>query len=409
MSTLIEDRAAALKAAQDIVAGAKGAERELNKDEVEQVEAKFAEVDKIDEQIKASEKSAATIQRLSGFQVNEPEPQSEVKDGPTDTPTGGIGDRFVKSAGMQSLRKQYGNAVADTKNPIHVEAKGIGGLDELGIGRKGLTTTTGQPTPSRLPGYRSTLLDEPFTFLDLVTTGTTDSSWIEYAQILSETNNADIVPEGELKPLSELATGKAEAKAHVYADGFDITNQTLADDGALATYMQSRIAWHVRNKVEDTLINGDTNSNVKGILNTTGVQQQAFDTDVITTLAAALQKVENVQVAPEAIVMNPADAWKLSLTKEAGVGFLMGNPLQQSLNPTPFGVRLVKSNRVAAGKFLVGNFSGVQLLLREALSVVAFNQHKDYAQRNMSYVRAELRALQFIYAPRELVYGSLSA
>ena len=106
--------------------------------------------------------------------------------------------------------------------------------------------------------------------------------------------------------------------------------------------------------------------------------------------------------------MNPADAWKLSLTKEAGVGYLLGNPLQQGLNPTPFGVRLVKSNRVAAGTALVGNVSSVQFLEREPLSVVAFNQHRDYAQRNMSYVRAELRGMQLVYAPREIVVATIA-
>ena len=404
---LKDQRAAAIKAAQEIIAQAEAEKRELSDDEMTTLEVKQGEIEDLTSKIERHEKSASLVASLTS--VKEPE-RVEPPVEAAKAPEGGVGERFVKSAAMKGLRESFSpQALRDTKNPIYVEAKGLGGAADLGIGTKAtIDSTTGQASPQRLPGYRSELLDEPFSFLDLITTGSTEASWLEYAQIVSETNGAAIVPEGELKPLSDITTAKAEAKAHVYADGFDITNQTLADDGALAAFMESRIRWHVRNKVEDVIINGDATANVKGILTTTGVQQQAFATDVITTIAQALEKVEAVQANATAIVMNPADAWKLSLTKEAGVGYLLGNPLQQGLNPTPFGVRLVKSNRVAAGTALVGNFSSVQFLEREPLSVVAFNQHKDYAQRNMSYVRAELRGMQLVYAPREIVVATIA-
>lgn len=404
---LKQQRAAAIKAAQDIIAKAKSEERDLTADEVAQVETHETEIKSVTEKIEAAEKSAATVARLSAWEVKEPEQGGEVKASAAPA-TGGLGERFVKSAGMKSLRDQYGDGVKDTKNPIHVEARGLGNLSDLGIGSKAtITSETGQASPERLPGYRSQLLDEPSAFLSLITTGSTGASWLEYAQIVSETDNAAIVPEGELKPLSDVTTAKAEAKAHVYADGFDVTNQTLADDGALATFMQSRIVQHVQNKVEDVVINGDATANVKGIMDTTGVQAQAFDTDVLTTLARSLAKVEAVQVDPQAIVMNPADVWALKLLKDGNGQFYAGGPFSGTVGG-PWGVSLVSSNRVAAGTALVGNFRSFQLLQREALSVVAFNQHKDYAQRNMSYVRAELRALQLFYAPREVVVATIA-
>jgi len=405
---LKQQRAAAIKAAQDIIAKAKSEDRDLTTDEVAQVETHETEIESATEKIEAAEKSAATVARLSAWEVKEPEQGGEVEASATPA-TGGVGERFVKSEGMLALRKQYSaDGVRTTKNPIHVEANDLGDLGDLGIGRKGLTTQTGQPSPERLPGYRSELLDEPSAFLSLITTGSTNSSWLEYAQVVSETDNAAIVPEGELKPLSELTTEKADAKAHVYADGFDITNQTLADDGALATFMQSRIVQHVQNKVEDVVINGDSSANVEGILTTTGVQSQEFDESVLVTLARALEKVQAVQVDPQAIVMNPADVWNLKLLTDTTGRHYAGGPFTDG-PLRPWGVSLVSSNRVAAGSALVGNFTSFQLLQREPLSVVAFNQHKDYAQRNMSYVRAELRALQLFYAPREVVVASIAA
>ena len=46
---------------------------------------------------------------------------------------------------------------------------------------------------------------------------------------------------------------------------------------------------------------------------------------------------------------------------------------------------------------------GVQVLDRSGLTVEAFNQHKDYASRNLTYVRAELRAAQVIWRPANFV------
>jgi HK97 family phage major capsid protein len=106
--------------------------------------------------------------------------------------------------------------------------------------------------------------------------------------------------------------------------------------------------------------------------------------------------------------MNPTDVWNLRLLKGSDGHYLLGNPLQQGPVPTPWGARLVPSGRVAAGSALVGRFDSVHFLALDALSVLAFNQHKDYAQRNMVYVRAEQRGRQLFYAPREVVVAALT-
>ena len=64
------------------------------------------------------------------------------------------------------------------------------------------------------------------------------------------------------------------------------------------------------------------------------------------------------------------------------------------------------SERLVDTTAVLGDFKQVALLDREGLSVLAFNQHKDYAQRNLTYVRAELRAAQVIWKPNRLVVVS---
>ncbi len=405
-------RAAALKAAQDIIDGAKADNgRDLTDAEQAEVEAKFAEIEELDKKIEAAEKSASLVSRLTSVKERAPEGAPEGR-GEKATP-GGIGDRFVQSEAFKAFREAHPSGVG-SGTPVRIEAKGIGDLADLGIGTKAtITTDTGNPSAQREPGYRNYLpVDQPLTFLDLVTTGSTNVAYSEYAQIISETNNAAIVAEGALKPKSDLTTDTAESKAFTYADGFDVTNQTLADDGALAAFMESRIRRHVQGVIEDKLLNGaGAGTEPTGILNTTGTLAQAFDTDVVTTLARALETFEanNSNAAVQAIVMNPTDIWNLRLLKGSDGHYLLGNPLQQGPVPTPWGAPLVPSGRVTAGSALVGRFDSVHFLALDALSVLAFNQHADYAQRNMVYVRAEQRGRQLFYAPREVVVADLTA
>lgn len=400
------EQANQLKAAmQAIVERAKAESRDLTDEESTEIESKAVEHEAIVKSAEAGEKAAKTIATLAAF-GSEPAPADD------DVKSGSIGEQFINSPGFKAFRESHPSGVG-SGTPVRIEAKGIGGIRELGIGRKAtITTDTGQVRPERAPGYQNDLpAEERLTLLDIITSGNTTAAYGEYAQIVSETNNAAIVLEGELKPLSDVSTALQESKAYTYADGFEVTNQTLSDDGALVAFMESRIRRHVLGVVEDKVLNGSgAGTEPEGILNTTGTLAQAFDTDAVTTLARALDKFQtnNTNAELQAIVMNSADIWNLRLLKDANGQYLLGNPLQQGPIPTPWGVPLIRSNKVTAGTALVGRFDSVNFLQLEGLSVLAFNQHKDLAQRNMSYVRAELRGRQLFYVPKEVVVTTIA-
>ena len=400
----LREQAAQLKAdMQAVVDRAKAESRDLTVDEANEIEAKASEYESIKERLDQAEKAQRMVADLASAPAEAPEPDA-VK-GRT------VAERFVKSDPFEAFRKANPNGVT-AGTPVDIQVRGVGSVKDLGIGKKELTTETGQWVGhGREPGYRNDLpVDEPLTFLDLITVGTTDVAFSEYARIVAETNNAAIVPEGELKPLSDLETSDGESRAYTYADGFVVTNQTLADDGALVTFMESRIRRHVRGVIEDKILNGTGTGEPEGILNTTGTLAQAFDEDVVTTIARALELFDehNGNTSVQAIVMNPRDVWNLRLLKDNNGTPLLGNPLQQGVTPTPFGVPLVSSTRVAQGTSLIGRFDSMNYLELEPLNVLAFNQHEDFARRNKVYVRAESRGRQVFYAPREVVVASLA-
>ena len=93
-------RAAALKAAQELINGAKAAARDLTDDERSTVEAKFAEVEDLDAKIKAAEDSDALMARLGSFGAPEGSGDREVKDAARS-----LGEHFAKSIGPEGFAR----------------------------------------------------------------------------------------------------------------------------------------------------------------------------------------------------------------------------------------------------------------------------------------------------------------
>src|SRR5690625_5007055 len=279
----LREQAAQLKAdMQAVVDRAKAESRDLTDDEAADIEAKASEYEALVERAEKAEKAQRMVADLASAPADAPEPDA-VK-GRT------VAERFVKSDPFERFRKANPSGVT-AGTPVDIQVRGVGSVKDLGVGKKELTTETGQWVGhGREPGYRDELpVDEPLTFLNLITVGTTDVAFSEYARIIAETNSAAIVAEGELKPLSEIETADGESRAYTYADGFVVTNQTLADDGALVTFMESRIRRHVQGVIEDKILNGTGTGEPEGILNTTWTLAQAFEEDVVTTLARSLE------------------------------------------------------------------------------------------------------------------------
>lgn len=413
-------RAAALKAAQDIAAKAKADGRDLTDDEVATIDQKVAEVGDLDKKIEAAAKSRASLDQLAGLGDAPGTIGDGDQDGKIDESgvkaAGSFGERFVKSAAYGKFQKDYPTGVG-AGSPVSIGRVKVGSLDEH-IGKKALTSPVAHLEPTRFPTIDQVDRDRN-TFLDLISHGSAAGAF-EYVQIVSVERNAAIVPEATsgtdnaaLKPTSELATNMADAKPYTYADGYDVTNQLLHDAPAFASYMNQELGYSLDSLIEDKLLNGTgTNGEPKGLLATTGVQHAEYATgaDVIEQVKAIRRAFTNILRLPggtvQAIVMSPEDAAEIDLLQDAQDRFYGQGPFQSGPN-TLWGRPVVTSERVESGTYFFGDFKQIALLDVEGLSVLAFNQHKDYAQRNMTYVRAELRAEQVIWKPSRI--GILTA
>jgi len=393
----------------------KGAE--LSEDEVARVPVLTQEIADVKSKIEAQDKAAEALKSAFAAEEQAPAEEREARKSGAEQPRS-LGDAFVGSEALKAFREQHPNGVAKN-TPISVEARRFASkaASVRAIKAPLNTVDNGDTTPTRLPGIEDVTYRRPNTLLDLITVGTTAAAWLQYRQLVAITNNARIVPEAQtvdsaanLKPISDLETRMADAKAHTYADGIEATTQELNDDGALSSLINGILAQNLRDEIERVILSGDDDDEEpNGILNTTGVLQQAFSTDMVTTIRKAKTLLrETSSTVPQAILFNPEDAEAIDLLKDGNQRYYGNGPFGTGPD-TVWGVPRIESSAIPAGQALMGDFRAVQFLVYEALSVLAFNQHKDYAQRNLVYIRAELRGLQMIRQPAKLALLDLTA
>lgn len=431
---LLTQAADAAKAAQDIYAKGSGPDGAMTEAERKSYEEKHAEALRLKSESDVAKKDAdsqALLKDLAGNADDAPDSgdrpgRLEVKDRGEGRDRETFGEQFVKSGAYEAFRKEFPNGVSKG-TPVNIGRVKVGDRGSFGQthSAKALTFGTARTQATRFPTVDLVERDR-LSILDLIDHGQTDGDF-DYVQVTGVTRNAKIVGEltaasdtADLKPVSDMTTAIADAKVYTYADGYDVTNKLLANAPAFATYMNGELTYSLDNLIEDKLLNGTgTNGEPKGVLTTSGVQSATYTaaalgsdgmpTDAtvkafIRAARIAILKVTRLQGGTvTGIALSPEMDAAIDLVQDANERYYGGGPFNSGPQ-TLWGRPRVTSERLNPLESVLGDWKQVALLDHEGLSVLVFNQHKDYAQRNLNYVRGELSAAQAIWRPNRLAH-----
>lgn len=407
MQSLLEQH---VKAAQDIITAATTEDRDLTEAEQKSVDEALDQAEALKTRMKAAQ---ANTQRLTGLLDAGSAPDAGDAEEDTHAKGASFGERFTHTDAYQAFAKANPDRGANIMN-INIPGRRLASLKEMRAFQKAaaLGTDLAHLQNVRLPMIDQVVRPE-LTLMDLISRGTTSGSF-EYLQVLAIQRATAIVPENTgndatdtLKPESSFTTALADAKVYDYADGYTVTNQLLQDDQALASYLDNEFSYSFDAVLADKLINGSgTAGEPKGLLNTTGVQSKSYTgttaLDLIVAIRQSITMLKHVGATNLSVLVSPQDAEAIDVLRDANERFYGNGPF--GIGPTTlWGRPIVESEQLDAGQTIVGDFKQISLLDRSGLSVQAFNQHKDYAQRNLTYVRAELRAAQAIWRPNRFV------
>jgi len=273
----------------------------------------------------------------------------------------------------------------------------------------------------RVPGIVELGQQQP-TVADLFMQAQTDSPTIRFMKETTYTNGADTVLEGDDKPEAGFALEEVDVSVRKVAVWTKITDETLEDFAQVRPYVDQRLSFMVRSKIDDQLLNGSgTAPNIAGLLGTSGVQTAEMSSNTAVKLAEAIMNaITKVRVTgqfePDAIVMHPNDYQKLRLatdgnTQYYGGGFFEGQYGKEYSDPGRlWGLRLVQTTAIseidlatpAAGNKgpIVGAFKlGGAVFYRNGLAIESTNTDQDDFLMNLTTIRVEQRLALAIYRP----------
>jgi HK97 family phage major capsid protein len=256
----------------------------------------------------------------------------------------------------------------------------------------------------------------PLKLRDVVTVIQATSPIINYPKITGYTNAAVEVAEATttsngIKPESALALALGTSVAATIAHFMPITRQALADANQLRDLINAFLMNGLEQRLEDEMIGGDgSGADMQGIHGTSGLSTQAFVTDNLTTLRKSITKAQTtpIFVEPSAYLISPVDAEGLDLATDNEARFYFGGP-SSSNNTRLWNKPVIVSQAVPSGRVYTGDFSTAVLGDLMAAQMYVFDQHSDWAVRNILAMLAELRAHFFLLRPAAIIEVTLGA
>jgi len=283
-----------------------------------------------------------------------------------------------------------------------------------------IINATGQNQPlvadMRVPG----IIANPnriLTIRDALPVGRTGSNLVQFTKENVFTNNAGpqaegspVVVENVTKPESGITFTLANAPVVTLAHFIPVSRQVLEDAPQLESYVNSRLTYGLKLEEEDQLLNGSgLSGNISGMLtsgNNVAYNRAATGDTAIDTLRKAITQAALAEYPVDTIVINPADWEGIELTKATDGQYIVANPMNM-MPATIWGKRVVATNSIAAGTFLVGAFMmGAQLWDRMDAAVQISYEDGDNFKKNMATLLAEERLALTIYRPAAFIKGT---
>jgi len=334
-----------------------------------------------------------------------------------------LGALFLDSAEFKSL--QGGRNGANMPSPFVLNRGDIAGMWNVKDVYSALPT--GNPGSFGVI-ERDPIVTQPMRtrrVRDLFPVRTTTAAVIEYFQMsgfttpgTSSVNAASSVAERSggafgLKPQSSFQFIGQQAPVRTLAHWEAAHRNVLADEPQLRSIIDNELLYGLRLQEDAQILAGDGNGeNLRGILNTTGVQEYAWSdgatSPVPDTKADAIRRAATLAFLayyePTGVVLHPNDWEDIELTKNTQGTYLMAVSMQVGSEARIWRMPVVDTPAIDEGTALVGAFgTGAQIYDREQASIRISEQHADFFVRNAIVILAEQRLALAVKRPESFV------
>jgi HK97 family phage major capsid protein len=315
--------------------------------------------------------------------------------------TSAKGEVAHKSAAEEFVAsEQYKQLVAGNTQRARIELKNT-------VTSNGNTVFPDQ-RPGVIPGSF-----QPLTVRQVLRAIPVTSNMVNSLREASWTSSAAEASQGSAKNESDVTFEQYNVPITTVAHWIKISNQLLADAPAVVAYIETRLRDGLAQRIEAQLINGNgTSPNLSGFTDSGNFTAYTPTSDDL--LVDAINRIKYTMWAagnmPDTVIVNPADWGAMERTREgANSGtYLYGMPgMNAGMNP--FGLNVVLSQYLQAGKIIVGRMTDSAVLYNRSGAVVEMGYvDKDFTN-NLITIRAEERLGLGVDRPAGVYYGDFTA
>lgn len=226
---------------------------------------------------------------------------------------------------------------------------------------------------------------------------------------------ADEVAEAADKPESDIEFGIIDLAIGTIAHWTKVSNQLLSDMPALAAYIESRLAYGVRLKLEYKIINGD--GKTSGARSFIGLIEDGQHLTVavnesdsaIDVLSRAKYKASAAGILAEYILLNPESWGAIERIKGTDGHYVFGAP-GAAVQPVLWNLPVILTAAMPVLEYWVGNLTmGTAGYVREDVDVQLSSEDGNNFTKNLVTMRAEMRTCFGVTIPDACVAGTLPA
>ena len=257
------------------------------------------------------------------------------------------------------------------------------------------------PQAIRLPGIVE-MGTRPIQLLDILPMFQTEQNAVVYMEETTRTHSAAETAEGGTYAESAFAFTERNTPVRKIPDSLPVTDEQLADVAMMNGYINSRLMFGVRQRLDRQVLLGDGSSpNLRGLANVSGIQTQAKGTDpVVDTFFKAMVKIRVTGRAnPSHHLIHPTDWQGIRLQRTADGIYIWGPPSETGPERL-WGLQVVQIDAGSAGTGYTGAFdvSTVGMFERQGVDVAVGYVGTQFTEGKRT-VRADTRAALAWFRP----------
>ena len=229
---------------------------------------------------------------------------------------------------------------------------------------------------------------------------------------LTVTGNAGFIAEGAEKPETTFKVDAKTGQVKTIATWTKVSEQLFADKSQLINILDNNLTHAVDVTVQNQLISGDgTGDKLSGISKAGNFTDYATGSGTATNTVDLLRnvafKMRGANIDNLTIVLNWSD-WSALLGLKSTTNEYLINGILDPVKQTIYGIPVVLSSAMTAGKFAMGNFKMGGIVFDKTAMALEIDRTGDDFTKNLITIRAERRLGFAVVQPKAICYGALT-